>query len=291
MSDERRIHDGSRRCGSGATLLVVCLLSSATTPAAEFPDTDGQLIGGETRGAQLHEVTVGNNFFSPANLTIEVGDFVRWTNLSGFHNIFSCNSGQIGCAGQDSTEDFDSGAPTVGPWVYTYQFQLPGQNPYVCQPHATTMAGSITVNVAPASPPVVPDGAVGTPVLVSKLNPQATSLSIAWDTDSCGGAADHHILFGVGSRLPGTPGGLYFLRGGECSLGLISPHVWTDVLDPITDTSRLLWYLVVADDGVMTEGSWGEDSTGNERSTFGDPGASGHCEMTDKDLSNTCGAD
>jgi len=281
MSDGRRVHGGSRRCGTCATLFLVCLLGSTLTPAAEA----------ESRGAQLHEVTVGNNFFSPASLTIEVGDFVRWTNPSGFHNIFSCNSGQIGCAGQDSTETFESGVPTLGPWVYTYQFLLPGQNPYICQPHATTMAGFVTVNVAPASPPVVPDGAVGTPMLVSKLNPQATSLSIAWDAGSCGGAADHHILFGVGSRLAATPGFPYFLRGGECSIGLISPHVWNDVLDPISDDTRMLWYLVVADDGVGIEGSWGEDSAGNERSTFGLNGSSVRCGMTDKDLTNNCGAD
>ena len=44
-------------------------------------------------------------------------------------------------------------------------------------------------------------------------------------------------------------------------------------------------------DGVDTEGSWGQDSLGNQRSTFGVNGASGRCGMTDKDLSNSCGAD
>ena len=47
----------------------------------------------------------------------------------------------------------------------------------------------------------------------------------------------------------------------------------------------------VADNGVETEGSWGEDSAGNERSTYGLNGSSVRCEMIDKDLTNTCGAD
>ena len=34
-----------------------------------------------------HEVTVGNNFFSPNDLTIQVGDTVRWTNNAGFHDV------------------------------------------------------------------------------------------------------------------------------------------------------------------------------------------------------------
>jgi len=47
--------------------------------------------------AVTHDVTVGNNFFSPNNLTIEVGDTVRWTNNSGrTHDVtaddFSWNS-------------------------------------------------------------------------------------------------------------------------------------------------------------------------------------------------------
>jgi plastocyanin len=33
--------------------------------------------------SEVHDVVVGNNFFSPNNLTIEVGDTVRWTNNSG----------------------------------------------------------------------------------------------------------------------------------------------------------------------------------------------------------------
>ena len=34
------------------------------------------------------------------------------------------------------------GPPAPGLWIYSYTFQLPGANPYVCQSHATTMPAS-----------------------------------------------------------------------------------------------------------------------------------------------------
>jgi plastocyanin len=240
--------------------------------------------------AQLHPVSVENNFFSPASVTIDVGDWIQWTNSAGFHNVFSCNPGQTGCAGSSSTETFTSGPPAPPLWEYSYQFTLPGPNPYICQSHATTMAGLVTVSGASASPPVVPDGTNGTPMRVSKLDPSGATLSVSWDTSSCTGAADHEILYGVGSRLPNTPGGLYWLQGAQCSLGLDSPYAWSGVPDPSIDETRLLWWLVVATDAVDTEGPWGADSTGIERSGIGTNGSSNRCGITDKDLGNPCGS-
>lgn len=37
--------------------------------------------------AETHDVLVGNDFFEPNDLTITVGDTVRWTNNSGFHDV------------------------------------------------------------------------------------------------------------------------------------------------------------------------------------------------------------
>jgi plastocyanin len=37
--------------------------------------------------AATHDVAVRNNFFTPNDLTIEVGDTVRWTNNGGFHDV------------------------------------------------------------------------------------------------------------------------------------------------------------------------------------------------------------
>lgn len=37
--------------------------------------------------AATHDVLVRNNFFEPNDITIEVGDTVRWTNSGGFHDV------------------------------------------------------------------------------------------------------------------------------------------------------------------------------------------------------------
>ncbi len=37
--------------------------------------------------AATHEVQVRNNFFSPNNLTIEVGDTVHWSSNGGIHDV------------------------------------------------------------------------------------------------------------------------------------------------------------------------------------------------------------
>ena len=48
----------------------------------------GLLLASANAIAQTtHIVTVGDNFFSPAELTIQVGDTVEWQNIQGWHNV------------------------------------------------------------------------------------------------------------------------------------------------------------------------------------------------------------
>ena len=239
-------------------------------------------------GPQTHEVTLGNNFFSPGSLVIHVGDTVRWSNSTGVgHNVRSCIPGEDGCNDAIANETFFSGAAS-GFFVYSHTFTQVGHNPYVCQPHAPQMTGLVTVVDGPVTPPVVGDGTVGQPMRVRKLSPDGSTLEIAWDWWSCVGATDHHILYGLGSQLPTTPGDPYGLRGAACDIGLQSPYTWTGVPAP-TQTNPMLWWVVVADDGSATEGSWGTDSLFNERDALGPEGASQQCAISSKDLSNTCG--
>lgn len=79
-----------------------------------------------------HNVTVGNNFFSPANITIQVGDTVRWTNAADsgpIHNV----TGDWGSSG--TSESF----------VYEFTFNNPGVLDYLCTIHPGIMRGSVTV--------------------------------------------------------------------------------------------------------------------------------------------------
>ena len=237
---------------------------------------------------QIFDVSVNDEFFSPQDLTVALGDTVRWSNATGsFHNVVSCTSAQIGCGGLTAVESFTSGSPT-GLWELDYTFSQPGSNPYVCQPHAGFMHGSVTVTGSAGEPPGVPDGSSGTPMLVSKLAQDGSTLSIAWDTATCAGAADHEILYGYGFGLPGSTGGDYQLDGARCAIGATSPFTWTGVPPAFAgDTGFLFWFLV-ATDGVVTEGSWGRDSAGVERQGPAAGGASGACGVVVKSLTNSC---
>lgn len=76
-----------------------------------------------------HSVEVRNNFFSPDELKISVGDTVVWTNAEGYHNV----NGTMATF-PDNPESFGN-SPGNG-WTYTYVFKTPGQYDYQCDPHA-----------------------------------------------------------------------------------------------------------------------------------------------------------
>jgi plastocyanin len=88
--------------------------------------------------------TIGSTppYYSPQNLTINVGDQVRWTNVSGTHNV---NGNQSLFPG--NPQSFGSGSPQSGGWTYTFTFTIPGVYSYHCTQvgHAATQFGSITV--------------------------------------------------------------------------------------------------------------------------------------------------
>ena len=241
-----------------------------------------------TSAPLLVNVSVNNNFFSPDRLTVNVGDTVRWTNVTGdLHNVFSCTTGQLGCHGFASHESFSSG-PASSFFVDEHTFSQPGSNPYVCQPHATFMTGNVEVVGTAAGPPAVPDGTTGSAMTVTRLSADASVLAIHWDTNTCSGAVDYQILFGYASQLPHPPGGTYGLSGSVCALGTDSPVTWANVPPVTPGGTNWVWWLVVATDGATTEGPWGSDSGGDEREGPAGSGSSGQCGVTDKDLTNAC---
>lgn len=238
-------------------------------------------LGGVSRAA-IHTVLVGDNFFSPAELTIAVGDTVRWTNGAGFHNVYSCTATQVGCDGTVANETFTNGAARNGPWFYSYTFAASGENPYICQAHATFMHGRITVR-APADPPAVPDGASGDPVTVDRSGPSGEALTIAWDDASCP-APNFNVLYGSGDSLPDSLAGPYVIEGQLCAVA--SPLVWED--SPVLPSpGDWIWWLVVATDGGLTEGPWGANTAGERPGPLPD-GASGSCGVSTKSGAGSC---
>jgi len=152
----------------------------------------------------------------------------------------------------------------------------------------TNYAGQTGSVSATPGPPGVPDGSgATTPVSVSPLNVDGSSLRLAFDVASCTDAADHHILYGQRSNLPAAPGGAFSLLGSVCGIGTATPYDWIDV-PRATDGSNLLWILMVATDAAFVEGSWGVDSRGVERLGPGNGGASGICAVV-KSADNSCG--
>ncbi len=239
-------------------------------------------------GSQTFDVSVNDDFFSPQDLTVALGDTVRWSNTTGnFHNVASCTPVQVDCSDQTAAESFTSGLPD-GIWELDHTFSQPGSNPYVCEPHAAFMRGSVTVIGSIGNPPGVPDGSTGTPVRVSKLAQDGSTLSIAWDTTTCASAVDHEILYGYGFGLPGSTGGGFELAGARCSIGPTSPFTWTGVPPAFPGSTGFVFWILVATDGAVTEGSWGKDTAGIERQGPMSGGASGECGIVDKNLANSC---
>ena len=85
------------------------------------------------------DVSVGNNFFNPSNVTITAGTAVRWTwTATGAtpHSVESTGS-----------PSFVSSAILTGSGsTYTITFATPGVYTYDCAVHGALMTGTVTVN-------------------------------------------------------------------------------------------------------------------------------------------------
>jgi plastocyanin len=86
-----------------------------------------------------HNVAVTNNVFTPAQLTINTGDKVVWTNTQGSHNVNGSKS-----TFASNPESFGN---SVGlNWTYEYTFNSAGTYDYHCDPHAGMgMVGKVIV--------------------------------------------------------------------------------------------------------------------------------------------------
>jgi plastocyanin len=96
--------------------------------------------------AEEFQVIVQDFEFIPADLEIEVGDSVTWTNAGGVHNVnapgfFRCANG---CDGEGG-----NGNPAPNPWSFTRTFNSEAEIAYQCDSHVVLgMVGSLTVRAA-----------------------------------------------------------------------------------------------------------------------------------------------
>ena len=101
----------------------------------------------------------------------------------------------------------------------------------------------------------------------------AGTLHVGWDPSACP-ATNYHLLYGPLATVSS-----YALSGGVCGLGPLGGYDWSAV------PAGNLWFVVVGDDAVSTEGSWGVASGGAER---GGATASGQCGFTLRSNGGTC---
>jgi plastocyanin len=108
------------------------------------------LIAGvaEVRAATTHNVSIVSSTFSPANLSIQVADSVRWTQQDAFIEHTS-TSGQNGVP----NGLWDSMGLSQGE-SFTHVFNSAGSFPYYCTPHFFFMTGNVTVTGGNTPPTV-----------------------------------------------------------------------------------------------------------------------------------------
>ena len=87
-------------------------------------------------GQTTHDLTWKNDGSDAGQeITIDVGDTVRWTWGAGTHNLRSTSG----------TESFNSGFKTGVGNVFSFTFSQVGVTSYVCDPHASNMFGTVKV--------------------------------------------------------------------------------------------------------------------------------------------------
>jgi plastocyanin len=95
--------------------------------------------------AATTNITVGDNFFSPNNVTIHVNDTVQWVWSMSEANPHSTTSTSVPSL-------WDSGVETE-PFTFSHTFHSAGSFPFICTVHPF-MTGMVTVNTA-NTPPIV----------------------------------------------------------------------------------------------------------------------------------------
>ncbi len=96
-------------------------------------------------------IAVSSNQFTPADITIEVGETVQWDNTGGFHNVNGTTATY-----PSNPEGFTNGGASSSSWTFSHTFSTAGTYNYQCDPHVGLgMVGTITVNPAPANADLV----------------------------------------------------------------------------------------------------------------------------------------
>jgi glucose/arabinose dehydrogenase/plastocyanin len=142
-----------------------------------------------SRGA-THSVNIVNFAFSPANISVQVSDSVRWTQSDAF-TFHTSTSGE----GGTPNGLWDSGFLAQGQ-TFTHTFSSAGNFPYFCAPHFDTMIGSVTVSGGGNTAPSV---AITNPTNGAVFNGPTNLTVAATATDTNGSVAQVEFFDGTNS--------------------------------------------------------------------------------------------
>ena len=274
--------------GNTLTLRVVSAPSHGTAgfagrtatyyPDPEFVGTDTFTVAawdGST-DSNLATVTVTVN---PPGCGLSCAAQVPASGPAGQSLPFAAQAAITNCLSAPTYEwDFGDGAPHAFAPAPTHAYTSADSYGWIltARSGSASVARQGTITITGGSPRPVPDSVV--PTLVTPLTGGST-LRVTWDATNCS-SPNYHLIYGYGSSLPS-----WTVAGGQCGLGTSGSALWTGAPDPGADPSRFVWFLIAADDGAGTEGSWGLTSSGQER---GGAQPSGACGFTAKASGIAC---
>lgn len=149
---------------NGFIALAVALLATAAALA---------LQPGRTAQAATHTVTVGNNFYDPTSINVNVGDTVEWDWPAAPNDT-------------PHTVTSDSGtllhSPTQMTGTYSVTFDSPGTFAYHCEIHGSAMSGTVVVQAAAPSPTNTAVNPTDTPEATKTASATATPAAAATRT-------------------------------------------------------------------------------------------------------------
>jgi plastocyanin len=149
-------------------------------------------------------VTMNNNFFSPRDLAIAIGDTVTWTNVTPGTTHTSTSGNTNNC-----TTDGLWGSGNVlahATFARTFTNFAAGAYPYVCTIHcALGMKASLTITNPANVPPSI---SLTNPIAGSRFR-APTNLTLRADASDTGGSVTNVQFFSGASLLGSVAGGPY----------------------------------------------------------------------------------
>ena len=121
--------------GLALALVTACSSSDSSTSSSSSGTS------GTTPAANAVTVTVSSNKFTPASISVKVGDTVTWTWAGGNHDVVS---------GANCTDDkvfTRSTLQSANGATFTHTFDKAGTFEYFCTPHCVSagMKGTVVV--------------------------------------------------------------------------------------------------------------------------------------------------